>query len=153
MNDESAFSLSDRRLADLARALSHPARLAILHVLAARTSCVCGEIVEVMPLAQATVSQHLKVLREVGLVQGTVDGPRTCYGLDVAGLREASAAFGALLGPLAAADPTCACDRDACTCDEDGCACQATADSDSSTRTQAPGPFSPQTVHADDLDP
>ena len=69
----------DEELAQLARALSHPARVAIVRYLATRGTCVCGEIVDVLPLAQATVSQHLKVLKEAGLVQGEVDGPRTCY--------------------------------------------------------------------------
>ena len=69
-------------LAAACKALSHPARLAILQLLAKRGSCICGEIVDVMPLSQATVSQHLKVLREAGLVQGTIDGPRSCYCID-----------------------------------------------------------------------
>ena len=69
----------DGELAALARALSHPARVAIVRYLATRGTCVCGQIVDVLPLAQATVSQHLKVLKEAGLVQGEVDGPRTCY--------------------------------------------------------------------------
>jgi len=69
----------DVELARLARALSHPARVAIVRYLATRGTCVCGQIVDVLPLAQATVSQHLKVLKEAGLVQGEVDGPRTCY--------------------------------------------------------------------------
>lgn len=72
----------DDELANLARALSHPARVAIVRHLAAAGTCVCGQIVEVMPLAQATVSQHLKVLKEAGFVQGEVDGPRTCYCVD-----------------------------------------------------------------------
>ena len=69
----------DEELAALARALSHPARVAIVRHLAERGTCICGEIVSLLPLAQATVSQHLKVLKEAGLVQGEVDGPRTCY--------------------------------------------------------------------------
>jgi DNA-binding transcriptional ArsR family regulator len=75
----SALTEFDQELAGLARALSHPARVAIVRYLASRGTCVCGEIVDVLPLAQATVSQHLKVLKEAGLVQGEVDGPRTCY--------------------------------------------------------------------------
>jgi len=75
----SAVTAFDSELAELARALSHPARVAIVRYLAARGTCVCGQIVDVLPLAQATVSQHLKVLKEAGLVQGEVDGPRTCY--------------------------------------------------------------------------
>lgn len=66
-------------LAKLAWALAHPARVRIVRLLLSRTSCMCGEIVEEMPLAQSTVSQHLKILKETGLVQGEIDGPRVCY--------------------------------------------------------------------------
>lgn len=69
-------------LADTARALSHPGRLAILALLARRNECICGDIVEELPLAQATVSQHLKVLKEAGLIIGTIEGPRICYCVD-----------------------------------------------------------------------
>lgn len=69
----------DRALAALARALGHPARVAILRRLIARGECVCGAIVDELPLAQATVSQHLKILKRAGLVRGQVDGPRVCY--------------------------------------------------------------------------
>ncbi len=70
---------SDAELANLAKALAHPARVAILRRLLAQGECVCGEIVEGLPLAQATVSQHLKVLKQAGLISGEVDGPRVCY--------------------------------------------------------------------------
>jgi ArsR family transcriptional regulator len=66
-------------LAKLTWALAHPARVRIVRLLLSRTSCICGEIVEEMPLAQSTVSQHLKILKETGLVQGEIDGPRVCY--------------------------------------------------------------------------
>ena len=89
MNDRlmpEKFHLDDERLAVRLKALAHPARLRILDVLAARGTCVCGEIVDVLPLAQATVSQHLKILKEAGLLQGTVEGPRSCYCLDAAAM-------------------------------------------------------------------
>ena len=73
---------SDERLAALAWAVAHPARVRILRLLIGRNSCVCGEIVDAMPLAQSTVSQHLKILKESGLVQGEIDGPRVCYCID-----------------------------------------------------------------------
>ena len=72
-------SSADAELARLAKALGHPARVAILRRLLAHGECVCGEIVSGLPLAQATVSQHLKVLKDAGLIQGEVDGPRVCY--------------------------------------------------------------------------
>ncbi|MDF2999787.1 MAG: transporter related protein, partial [Xanthobacteraceae bacterium] len=64
------------------RALAHPARLAILRALAAADRCQCGQIVRGLTLAQSTVSQHLKVLKEAGLITGTIEGPRSCYCLD-----------------------------------------------------------------------
>jgi len=73
------FSQKEQDLAAFAKALAHPARIAILKVLATRNECICGEIVEVLPLAQSTVSQHLKELKDAGLINGSVDGPRSCY--------------------------------------------------------------------------
>lgn len=70
---------ADREIATIARALGHPARVAILRHLIQGGECICGQIVNVMPLAQATVSQHLKVLKDAGLVHGEIDGPRVCY--------------------------------------------------------------------------
>ena len=76
---EASEEIVDAELAVLAKALGHPARVRILRLLLVRDSCFCGEIVEQLPLAQATVSQHLKVLKRAGLIQGEIDGPRTCY--------------------------------------------------------------------------
>ncbi|HEY1115622.1 MAG TPA: metalloregulator ArsR/SmtB family transcription factor [Chitinophagaceae bacterium] len=73
------FGKTEQELAEFAKALSHPARIAILKVLAQRNECICGDIVDELPLAQSTVSQHLKELKNAGLVQGTIDGPRSCY--------------------------------------------------------------------------
>ncbi len=73
------FSKKENELAAFAKALSHPARIAILKTIAARATCICGEIVEVLPLAQSTVSQHLKELSKAGLIDGKVDGPKSCY--------------------------------------------------------------------------
>lgn len=73
------FSTLDNELAALAKALGHPARVAILRELACRNACVCGELVDVLPLAQSTVSQHLKELKAAGLITGTVEGVKSCY--------------------------------------------------------------------------
>jgi ArsR family transcriptional regulator len=73
------FEQKEQDLANFAKAIAHPARIAILKVLAQRQECICGEIVEVLPLAQSTVSQHLKELQKAGLIKGTIDGPRSCY--------------------------------------------------------------------------
>ncbi len=70
---------SDQALAGLCKALAHPVRVRILKLLIERRSCVCGEIVEVLPLAQSTVSEHLRILKQSGLIQGEVEGPRVCY--------------------------------------------------------------------------
>ena len=78
-NKKEEFGKKEQELADLAKALSHPARRAILKVLAQKNECICGEIVDVLPLAQSTVSQHLKELKNAGLIEGTLDGPRSCY--------------------------------------------------------------------------
>ncbi len=73
------FSSREIELADIAKALSHPARIKILKILAQENVCMCGEIVDMLPLAQATVSQHLKELKRVGLISGEIEGPKTCY--------------------------------------------------------------------------
>lgn len=69
----------DEQVAGLCKALGHPARVAIMRLLLKRESCVCGEIVHELPLAQATVSQHLKKLKEAGLIRGAVEGQNVCY--------------------------------------------------------------------------
>lgn len=87
---------SAAELAELAWALAHPARVRIVRLLLSRTSCVCGEIVEELPLAQSTVSQHLKILKESGLIQGEVDGPKVCYCINESKLKELKAIIRAL---------------------------------------------------------
>lgn len=101
------FGVEDQELAVLAKALGHPARVAILRLLAQRQACVCGELVLALPLSQSTVSQHLKELKTAGLVQGEVDGPRVCYCLSPTGWARARQLLGGLLAELPAAD--CAC--------------------------------------------
>ena len=79
IHKKKAFTQKEQDLAEFAKALAHPARIAILKVLAQHNECICGEIVDVLPLAQSTVSQHLKELKNAGLIDGSVDGPRSCY--------------------------------------------------------------------------
>jgi len=76
------------RSAAIAKALGHPARIAILKLLAQRTTCFCGDITDVLPLAQSTVSQHLKALKSAGLITGEVEGVRTCYCLNPDGIKD-----------------------------------------------------------------
>ncbi len=71
--------VDEETLAKLAWAIAHPARVRLLRILISKTACVCGELVELMPLAQSTVSQHLKIFKESGLIQGEIDGPKVCY--------------------------------------------------------------------------
>lgn len=87
---------ADAELAALAKAVGNPARVQILRLLARRSVCVCGDIVEQLPLAQSTVSQHLKVLKEAGLIRGDIDGPRVCYGIEPRALRRLKALLGSL---------------------------------------------------------
>ena len=73
------FTEEEIWLSDIAKALSHPARISILKILAQMNICMCGDIVELLPLSQSTVSQHLKELKRVGLITGEIDGPKVCY--------------------------------------------------------------------------
>lgn len=73
------FSAKENRVALYAKALAHPARIAILKLLAAKDACQCGDIVDELPLSQSTVSQHLKELKTAGLIQGDIEGTRVCY--------------------------------------------------------------------------
>jgi DNA-binding transcriptional ArsR family regulator len=75
-------SQNQEKLAFLCKALSHPARIKIIRHLKEVDQCICGKIVDILPLSQSTVSQHLKILKETDLIIGEVDGPRTCYCLN-----------------------------------------------------------------------
>ncbi|PKL84264.1 MAG: transcriptional regulator [Ignavibacteriae bacterium HGW-Ignavibacteriae-3] len=83
------FSAEEIELADISKALSHPARIKILKILAEKNVCICGDIVEILPLAQATVSQHLKELKRVGLITGEIEGPKVCYCLNSSKMEKA----------------------------------------------------------------
>ena len=76
------FSVLENKIARYAKAFAHPARIAILRILARKNACICGDIVDELPLSQSTVSQHLKELKETGLIQGDVEGTRVCYCID-----------------------------------------------------------------------
>lgn len=87
---------ADEELAALAKAIGHSARVQILRLLSRRSSCVCGDIVDELPLAQSTVSQHLKVLKDAGLIRGDIDGVRVCYCIEPRALRRLKALVGSL---------------------------------------------------------
>ncbi|GLU52893.1 ArsR/SmtB family transcription factor [Dyadobacter frigoris] len=88
------FTEKQNRIADLAKALAHPARIAIIQHLLKEKSCVCGDLVEVLPLAQATVSQHLKELKNIGILHGEINPPRVCYCINETVWQEARLIFG-----------------------------------------------------------
>jgi ArsR family transcriptional regulator len=93
-------STSLETVAIACKALAHPARLRIMQVLAERTCCTCGDVVDSLPLSQATVSQHLKVLGDAGLISASIDGTRSLYRVDAARLGELGTMFGTLFETL-----------------------------------------------------
>ncbi len=95
----SAFSHRHNEIADLAKAFAHPARVAILEYLLQHQNCICGDLVEVLPLSQSTVSQHLKELKRIGMIKGSVEPPKVCYCIN----EEMWTKTKALLGDLFAA--------------------------------------------------
>lgn len=101
------FTEEQNQLAKLAKALGHPARIAILQYLMKRKSCVCGDIVDELPLAQATVSQHLKALKEAGLIQGEISGVSVCYCISPTGWHLMQTYFDGLLRQFQPVEPTC----------------------------------------------
>jgi ArsR family transcriptional regulator, arsenate/arsenite/antimonite-responsive transcriptional repressor len=94
------FKEKDLQVSRMAKALSHPARVAILRELARKSECICGHIVDLMPLAQSTVSQHLKELRKAGLISGEIDGPRSCYCINGKAIRNCLVIFQRFLDEL-----------------------------------------------------
>jgi DNA-binding transcriptional ArsR family regulator len=76
------FTIRENKIAMYAKALAHPARVAIIQLLLKKQSCICGDIVEELPLSQSTVSQHLKELKGAGLIKGDIEGVKTCYCID-----------------------------------------------------------------------
>jgi ArsR family transcriptional regulator len=92
-NKSEEFSEELRMIAEFSKSISHPARIAILQTIAEKKECICGEIVDVLPLAQSTVSQHLKDLKEIGLIQGEVEGNKSCYCINWKKLEELNQSF------------------------------------------------------------
>lgn len=103
------FKTSQKRTSELMKALGHPARIAIIELLAERDTCICGDITDELPLAQSTVSQHLKALKNAGIIKGEIDGVRTCYCLDEQGIQEVEELFLPLIKNL-----TTATDKNCC---------------------------------------
>ena len=94
------FTVKENKIAMYAKALAHPARVAILQLLLKKQSCICGEIVEKLPLSQSTVSQHLKELKYAGLIKGDIEGVKTCYCIDEKEWAQAKQYLSALLNSV-----------------------------------------------------
>ena len=94
------FSKIEIEIAEIAKALSHPARIKILKILNDLSSCMVGSIVDLLPLSQSTVSQHLKELKRVGLIQGEIEGPKVCYCINPKVLEKAKAGFNKLFSQV-----------------------------------------------------
>ncbi len=101
------FTEQQNRVAELAKAFAHPARVAILQLLISRKACVCGDLVDELPLAQATVSQHLKELKRIGIIKGDIDPPRVCYCINEPVWAETRALFGQVLDAFVVEQACC----------------------------------------------
>jgi DNA-binding transcriptional ArsR family regulator len=101
------FTLKDNRIAKYAKALSHPARIAILKLLIQQQVCMCGDIVDELPLSQSTVSQHLKELKEAGLIKGDIEGSKVCYCIDEKEWKEAKLRINQLFDSFKGPDQCC----------------------------------------------
>lgn len=110
-----------------AKALSHPARIKILRFLARQSACFCGKIVDHLPLAQSTVSQHLRELKEAGLIRGAIDGTKVCYCIEPDAVHAAAAQFASLFAEILASEASCLgdgefiADNACCKPDDDCC--------------------------------
>lgn len=100
------FTKVQIELSAISKALAHPARIAILQLLASRSACICGDIVDELPLSQSTVSQHLKELKSAGLIKGEIEGPSVCYCIDERNWNRARKLVGELFERIAT---QCAC--------------------------------------------
>ena len=99
-NKKELFTTKEQELADFAKAMSHPARIAIMKIIAQKNECICGEIVDELPLAQSTVSQHLLALKNAGLINGNIDGPRSCYCINWKAFEKFNAGMNSLFSNL-----------------------------------------------------
>lgn len=101
------FSNKQNRLAQMMKALAHPARIAILQHLVKKQACICGDLVDELGLAQATISQHLKELKNVGLIQGSIEGTSVCYCIDPKVWKQFKAALDGFFVPYVNKDNCC----------------------------------------------
>lgn len=97
LSKKEEFTAKQNRLSEVAKALAHPARIAIVEYLSKSNACMCGDIVDVLPLSQSTVSQHLRELKNAGLIQGDIEGTKVCYCINEKGWTEAKELLGQFL--------------------------------------------------------
>ena len=97
LSKKEEFSAKQNRVSEIAKALAHPARIAIVEYLAKSNVCMCGDIVDVLPLSQSTVSQHLRELKNAGLIKGDIEGTKVCYCINERGWTEAKEMLGQFL--------------------------------------------------------
>jgi DNA-binding transcriptional ArsR family regulator len=102
-----AFTQADVTVAKYAKALGHPARIAILSILLERRACICGDIVGELPLSQSTVSQHLKELKDAGLIKGDIEGKKICYCIDEQAWKQAQLLLQVLFATHKPCGPSC----------------------------------------------
>ncbi|GAB4132015.1 MAG: metalloregulator ArsR/SmtB family transcription factor [Raineya sp.] len=101
------FSFKQNRTAELAKAFAHPARVAIIQHLLKEKSCICNDLVEVLPLSQATISQHLQELKKIGIIKGEVNPPKVCYCIDETVWREFREVFQEFINVLSISEQAC----------------------------------------------
>ncbi len=101
------YTQTEAEIAQFAKALAHPARVAIIQLLLQKQTCICGDIVNEIELSQSTVSQHLKELKNAGIIKGEIDGPRTCYCINEEVWKTAQTYFGNLFNAYTCSDHCC----------------------------------------------
>ena len=101
------FDEKQIKAAEFAKAISHPARIAILQILAKTNACYCGDITEELPLAQSTISQHLKALKSAGIIKGEIEGVKTCYCFDEENLAEFKSVMETMIDEFSIPNSTC----------------------------------------------
>jgi predicted transcriptional regulator len=107
LTKEEIFTNDQNYFADIAKVLGHPARIAIIQNLIEKNTCVCGELVDEIGLAQATISQHLKELKRIGIIQGSIEGTKVCYCINPIKWKEVQSLFDKLFSSLIGKDKSC----------------------------------------------
>ena len=101
------FTSKQNHIAQIAKVLGHPARIAILENILQQDQCICGDLVTEIGLAQATISQHLKELKKIGIIQGNIEGTKVCYCIDTKKWNEIHQLFNTMFSPASLQNGTC----------------------------------------------